>query len=168
LEQDGSEWMGLVNTISDSAAKKSSKMSQQNLEYFKTCLGLIAGEDSGWISSSMLLAAVDRLQKKMTKKNAQDFLRAQVADKWFIQEEGYYSMGPRSVLELFPFLPDVIDQPVDECHVCSVYVVMVTTDYSCFNFGNYRDKGVRTAILNSTYIVFRIWKNFVKDIKSKF
>lgn len=34
-------------------------------------------------------------------------------------------MGPRCVLELLPFLPEIVGQAVDECCLCSNYVVMV-------------------------------------------
>lgn len=39
LEHDGSEWVGLVNSISDSAAKKgSSNLMLVDLEFFRHCV----------------------------------------------------------------------------------------------------------------------------------
>lgn len=38
MEQDGSEWVGLVNTAIDPAAKKATLMSLPNLEYFRNCV----------------------------------------------------------------------------------------------------------------------------------
>ena len=38
MEKDGSEWVGLVNTVSDAAAKKATLMSLPSLEYFRNCV----------------------------------------------------------------------------------------------------------------------------------
>ena len=35
LEEDGSEWVGLVNTVQDAAAKKASGLTVAQQEYFK-------------------------------------------------------------------------------------------------------------------------------------
>ena len=35
LEQDGTEWVGLVNTVPDAAARRASKLSMAHQEYFK-------------------------------------------------------------------------------------------------------------------------------------
>ena len=43
----------------------------------------MAMDDSGSVSSNILLSLVDSLQRKMTKKAAQDFLKAQVVEHWF-------------------------------------------------------------------------------------
>lgn len=39
-EQDGSEWLGLVNTVRDAAAKKATSFSPVELEYFKKIVSL--------------------------------------------------------------------------------------------------------------------------------
>lgn len=40
IEQDGSEWLGLVNMCKDDAAKKSTHLTVVQLEYFKLVVSL--------------------------------------------------------------------------------------------------------------------------------
>lgn len=122
-EQDGSEWIGLVNTTKDTIAKSASTLTLAQQGYFKTVLELIVGEDTG-VSSNVLLRAVDSMERKLSKRAAQEFLRDLVKEEWLHEIRGIYSIGPRTVLELLPFLQEITGIVVDECHLCSNRVVM--------------------------------------------
>ena len=91
-------------------------------------LELMVSDDQE-ISSSVLLRSVDSLQRKMTKKATQDFLDDLTRGKWLhkVERTGCYTIGPRCVLELLPFLTEITGQTVDECKLCSVNVVHVST-----------------------------------------
>lgn len=104
-------------------------------------------EGEGLASSTALLNASAQMERKITRRDAQTFLKALVKDKWLSevvsftvsglfhtsitavstwQSQGVYGAGPRFILELRPFLSEVFGEDVVHCHVCKEAVIRVS------------------------------------------
>ena len=108
-------------------------------------------EGEGLASSTALLNASAQMERKITRRDAQTFIKALVKDKWLSevvsgtvsglfhisitavstwQSQGVYGAGPRFILELRPFLSEVFGEEVVHCHVCKEPVIRVSDLHS--------------------------------------
>ena len=107
-------------------------------------------EGEGLASSTALLNASAQMERKITRRDAQTFLKSLVRDKWLsevvggtashlfqigittcvhvstLQSQGVYGAGPRFILELRPFLSEVFGEEVVNCHICKEAVIRVS------------------------------------------
>ena len=108
-------------------------------------------EGEGLASSIALLNVSAQMERKITQRDAQTFIKALVKDKWLSevvsgtvsglfhisitavstwQSQGVYGAGPRFILELRPFLSEVFGEEVVHCHVCKEPVIRVSDLHS--------------------------------------
>lgn len=109
-------------------------------------------EGEGLASSTVLLNASSQMERKITHRDAQAFLKSLVKDKWlsevvrelfaqsvfyrqvvsvmfalFLQSQGVYGAGPRFILELRPFLREIFgEEEIANCHICKEPVIRVS------------------------------------------
>jgi len=109
-------------------------------------------EGEGLASSTVLLNASSQMERKITHRDAQAFLKSLVKDKWLsevvkelfaqnvfyrkvvsvmftlcLQSQGVYGAGPRFILELRPFLREIFgEEEIANCHICKKPVIRVS------------------------------------------
>lgn len=105
---------------------------------------MVVLSDDGTASSTDLLHTVPTLERKLTHRDAQTFLKNIVRDKWFkekvssklhlsfsppslplSQSPGVLSPGPRFILELRPFLQELFGDEVLSCRICKDPAIQV-------------------------------------------
>jgi hypothetical protein len=118
MEDTGEVWYGLVNRNCDAAAKISSGYTPAELELFDKALEMVVMSESGTASSTDLLRTVPSLERKLTHRDAQAFLKNLCRDKWLKEKSGVLSPGPRFILELRPFLQELFGEDITQCHLC--------------------------------------------------
>jgi len=149
MEDSPIQWYALVNHSQDPAAKIASGYSPAELELFNKVMEHLVLEGEGLASSTVLLNASSQMERKITHRDAQAFLKSLVKDKWlsevvkelfaqnvfyrqvvsvmfalFLQSQGVYGAGPRFILELRPFLREIFgEEEIANCHICKEPVI---------------------------------------------
>lgn len=121
-EEDGAVHFGLVNTTEDEASKLATDFSPSDIAFFKKAMDLIVASPGGLASSVEILNAAHELEKtikiKMSMTHAENLVERLIKDKWMSEFSGSYSLGPRAMLELRPYLKRVYEDEIVDCMIC--------------------------------------------------
>ncbi|KAL9980855.1 hypothetical protein ACROYT_G009494 [Oculina patagonica] len=117
-EEDGSKNYGLVNTAEDEHSKMATDFSPNDIAFFKKAMDLIVASPDGTVSSLDVLNAASDLEKRMTMTHAEELIARLLKDKWMSESSGSYSLGPRAMLELHPYLKRVYEDEIVDCMMC--------------------------------------------------
>lgn len=121
-EEDGAVHFGLVNTAEDEASKLATDFSPSDIAFFKKAMDLIVASPDGLASSMEILNATHDLEKtikiKMSITHAENLVERLIKDKWMSELSGSYTLGPRAMLELRPYLKRVYEDEIVDCMIC--------------------------------------------------
>ncbi|KAF8274953.1 Nse1 non-SMC component of SMC5-6 complex-domain-containing protein [Lactarius quietus] len=125
------ETYALVNRRDDEIARIASDYSPLEISYFRALVEqiMLAPNSSYSISSLAALREVNSLTSAMTKTQAESVLVSFVAKGWLLKsKKGRFSLSPRSLLELQPYLKSTYPDEVLECKGC---FEILTRGYAC-------------------------------------
>lgn len=122
-EDDGNIHFGLVNTAEDEHSKMATDYSPNDITFFKKVMDLIVASPDGTVSSMEALHIAPDLEKKMAITHAEKLIGKLVKDNWMSESSGSYSLGPRAMLELHPYLNRVYEDDVVECMICHMIAI---------------------------------------------
>ncbi|KAL8573976.1 hypothetical protein ACOMHN_029423 [Nucella lapillus] len=122
-EEDSTNYYCLVNNVENNITRLSSDYTANELEFFKKLVGMIV-ESEGVVGSRAALNIVERLDKKMTKQDAEDLLDRLHTEQWVLQKEGKVSLSVRCVLELSQYIQQVYPDSVKVCNICNLICLM--------------------------------------------
>ncbi|XP_020613730.1 non-structural maintenance of chromosomes element 1 homolog [Orbicella faveolata] len=117
-EEDGSNNYGLVNTTEDEQSKLATDFSPNDIAFFKKAMDLIVDSPDGTVSSFDVINASADLEKRMNITHAEELIERLLKDKWMSETSGSYSLGPRAMLELYPYLKRVYEDQIVDCMMC--------------------------------------------------
>lgn len=118
-EEDGVSYYCLVCTNESAITKLASDYSPNDLEYFKKLVESIVESDQGHIGSTAALNLTEKLQKKMSKDDAQNLLSRLEKAKWITLTSGRVSLSTRSLLELEQYILDMYEDSTScRCNAC--------------------------------------------------
>lgn len=124
MEDGPTHWYGLVNRNQDAAAKAGTSYSPAELQLFNKVVEFLVLSDDGTVPSTEVLNATTALDRKISYRDAQTFLKQLLTDKWLAEAgKGVYCPGPRFILELRPFLKESFGEEVPDCHICKDPVI---------------------------------------------
>lgn len=119
MEASAARWYGLVNRVQDPAAKIATSYSQPELEFFNKVLEQLVQSEDGIAASTALLHSTSQMERKITYKDAQAFLKTLKEEQWLEEvSQGVYGPGPRFILELRPFLRELFGDDIIDCRIC--------------------------------------------------
>uniref|UniRef100_A0A0B6ZPW6 Non-structural maintenance of chromosomes element 1 homolog n=2 Tax=Arion vulgaris TaxID=1028688 RepID=A0A0B6ZPW6_9EUPU len=119
-EEDGASFYCLVNTVETSISRMLSTYSPNELELFKKLIEQIVETEDGKIGSLAALSLTEKLDKRMGKEEAQNFLERLEKDKWIKKEsDGKISLSVRSIVELDQYLKDMYQEVIKMCYICT-------------------------------------------------
>jgi hypothetical protein len=130
-EITGKEMYALVNRKDDEVARIASDYSPLEISYFRALVEqiMLAPNSSYSISSLAALREVNALTSPMTKTQAESVLASFVAKGWLLKsKKGRFSLSPRSLLELQPYLKSTYPEEVLDCVIC---LEILTRGYAC-------------------------------------
>jgi len=122
-EDDGAVHYGLVNTAEDEHSKMATDFSPNDIAFFKKVMDLIVTSPDGTVSSMDALNTSSDLDKKMTMSHAEELIEKLVKDNWMSESSGSYSLGPRAMLELHPYLKRVYEDDIVDCMMCHTIAI---------------------------------------------
>ncbi|KAI0302103.1 hypothetical protein BC826DRAFT_498311 [Russula brevipes] len=120
-EVTGKEEYALVNRRDDEIAQIASDYSPLEISYFRALVEqiMLAPNSSYSISSLAALREVNALTSPMSKTQAESVLASLVAKGWLLKsKKGRYSLSPRALLELQPYLKSTYPDEVLDCTIC--------------------------------------------------
>ncbi|KAH9063372.1 hypothetical protein EDB87DRAFT_177028 [Lactarius vividus] len=120
-EITGKDMYALVNRRDDEIARIASDYSPLEISYFRALVEqiMLAPNNSYSISSLAALREVNALTSPMTKTQAESVLASFVAKDWLLKsKKGRFSLSPRSLLELQPYLKSTYPDEILECTIC--------------------------------------------------
>jgi len=109
----------LANNAESDITRLSSDYSVNELEFFKKLVEAVVESEGGCISSTEALNLTEDLERKMTKKDAQDLLEKLEKSKWVFQDKGQIYLSPRSILELDKYIQDQFPAMATKCNLCN-------------------------------------------------
>jgi len=120
-EVTGKDVYALVNRREDEIARIASDYSPLEIAYFRALVEqiMLAPNSSYSISSLAALREVNTLTSPMTKTQAESVLASFVAKGWLLKsKKGRYSLSPRALLELQPYLKSTYPDEILDCTIC--------------------------------------------------
>ncbi|KAJ3763459.1 Nse1 non-SMC component of SMC5-6 complex-domain-containing protein [Lentinula raphanica] len=122
-ELNGKKLFALVNRKDDELAQLATDYSAVEIAFFKAVVEqiMLARNESYSVSSLAALREVSAGKEKinLTKSQAEVLLGSFVASGWLLRSKrGRYSLGPRSLLELSPYLKSTYAEEIIECTIC--------------------------------------------------
>lgn len=118
-DDDGTQYYALINTSASAITRLASDYTVNELEYFKKIVDVIVMEsENGSASTIDILNAVDRMERRLTKKVAEELIEKFVKDKWLVSDKGTVSLSPRSLIELDGFLAEKYPEDTVNCALC--------------------------------------------------
>ncbi|KAG7092331.1 hypothetical protein E1B28_008692 [Marasmius oreades] len=122
-ELTGKRLFSLVNRKDDETAQLATDFTPSEIIYFKAIVEQImsARNESFSLSSMVALGEVTALKGKinMTKTQAENVLASFVAKGWLLRSKrGRYSLSPRTLLELYPYIRGTYADELLECTIC--------------------------------------------------
>ncbi|KAF9264808.1 hypothetical protein L218DRAFT_817999, partial [Marasmius fiardii PR-910] len=122
-ELTGKRLFSLVNRKDDESAQMATDFSPSEIIYFKAIIEqiMLACNESFSLSSIAALGEATALKGKinMTKAQAEHVLASFVAKGWLLKSKrGRYSLSPRTLLELYPYLKGTYPDEILECTIC--------------------------------------------------
>ncbi|XP_076086276.1 non-structural maintenance of chromosomes element 1 homolog isoform X1 [Mytilus galloprovincialis] len=133
-EEEGKSFYCLVCTSDTSITKLASDYTQPEMEFFKRLIESIIDSDNGEIGSTSAINSVDKLEKvnkKLSKQDAQTLLERLEAQKWIEISRGRVSLATRALLELEQYILEVYSNITDKCNVCKRLCVKGQSCDSC-------------------------------------
>ncbi|XP_071119039.1 non-structural maintenance of chromosomes element 1 homolog [Haliotis cracherodii] len=130
-EDDGSNHYGLVNISRTDITKMASDYNQNELEFFKKLVELVVESDDGTVGSIETLNLTEKLEKKISKNDAQDLLDRMSRDQWIAQKAGRVSLHTRAVLELEQYIKEYFVEAVKMCNMCNKLCLKGQTCEEC-------------------------------------
>ncbi|KAI0256768.1 Nse1 non-SMC component of SMC5-6 complex-domain-containing protein, partial [Lactifluus subvellereus] len=130
-EVTGKETYALVNRRDDEIARIASDYSPLEISYFKALIEqiMLSPNSSYSISSLAALREVNTLTSPMTKTQAESVLASFVAKGWLLKsKKGRFSLSPRALLELQPYLKSTYPDEVVDCTIC---LEILTRGHAC-------------------------------------
>ncbi|KAJ7063234.1 Nse1 non-SMC component of SMC5-6 complex-domain-containing protein [Mycena amicta] len=123
----------MINCKEDTVAQLATAYTPGEIVYFKALVEqiMLAPRESYSISSLAALREVSALKPKsnMSKTQAEVVLSSFVANGWLLRSKrGRYSLSPRSLLELHPYLQSTYEDETQSCVIC---LQMITKGYAC-------------------------------------
>ncbi|KAK7100948.1 non-structural maintenance of chromosomes element 1 homolog [Littorina saxatilis] len=118
-EEDGTHFYCLVNNVENAFTLLASDYTANDLEFFKKLVEEIISSD-GCVGSRVALNVVERLEKKMTRQDAEILLERLENDRWVLMKEGVVSLSVRSILELNQYIQQVYPDFVKNCNICKL------------------------------------------------
>ncbi|XP_048506214.1 non-structural maintenance of chromosomes element 1 homolog [Athalia rosae] len=118
-EITGQKYWILITTLLDNGARFQTEFSPAQLELMRKILSAIITSDDGSVPSTLCLNLCSRLESKMSKADAEDFLESMVQKMWLARKSGQFYMGVRSIAELIPYFKATYnDQVFNMCALC--------------------------------------------------
>ncbi|KAL0071515.1 hypothetical protein AAF712_001372 [Marasmius tenuissimus] len=122
-EITGKRLLSIVNRKDDEAAQLATEFTANEIVYFKAIVEqiMLARNESFSMSSMAALGEVTALKGKinMTKTQAENVLASFVAKGWLLKSKrGRYSLSPRTLLELYPYMKASYPNELIECTIC--------------------------------------------------
>ncbi|ESK96836.1 non-structural maintenance of chromosomes element 1-like protein [Moniliophthora roreri MCA 2997] len=132
-ETSGKKLFSLVNRKDDELAQMATDFTPNEIVFFKAIVEqiMLARKESYSLSSIAALGEVTALKDKvkMTKTQAEGVLATFVAKGWLLKSKrGRYSLSPKTLLELFPYLKATYPDEILECTICHD---MITKGVAC-------------------------------------
>ncbi|KAF8478618.1 Nse1 non-SMC component of SMC5-6 complex-domain-containing protein [Russula ochroleuca] len=120
-EVTGKDMYALVNRRDDEIARIASDYSPLEISYFRALVEqiMLAPNSSYSISSLAALREVNALTSPMSKTQAESVLASFVAKGWLLKsKKGRFSLSPRALLELQPYLKSTYPDEILDCTIC--------------------------------------------------
>ncbi|KAJ6596828.1 Nse1 non-SMC component of SMC5-6 complex-domain-containing protein [Mycena vulgaris] len=132
-ETSGRVMYAIVNRKDDDIAQMATDYTPGEIAFFKAMVEqiMLAPRESYSISSLAALREISSLKPKsnMSKSQAEVVLASFVAKGWLLKSKrGRYSLSPRALLELQPYLTSTYPDEIHECVICSE---MTTKGVAC-------------------------------------
>lgn len=122
-EDSGAVHYGLVNTAEDEHSKMATDFSPNEITFFKKVMDAIVTSTDGTVSSLEAMNIGPDLEKRINITRAEELLRRLVKDQWMSESTGSYSLGPRAMLELHPYLKRVYEDDIVDCMMCHTIAI---------------------------------------------
>ncbi|XP_076086288.1 non-structural maintenance of chromosomes element 1 homolog isoform X2 [Mytilus galloprovincialis] len=109
-------------------------VSEEEGKSFYCLIESIIDSDNGEIGSTSAINSVDKLEKvnkKLSKQDAQTLLERLEAQKWIEISRGRVSLATRALLELEQYILEVYSNITDKCNVCKRLCVKGQSCDSC-------------------------------------
>jgi len=131
-EDDGLSHYCLVNTVETPISRLSSIYSTNELELFKKVIEQILVSEEGKVGSLAALNLTEKLDKKMSKEEAEIFFSRLQNDLWIKKDKnGKISLSVRALLELEQYLKECYPDFVKSCGICDKICLLGETCNSC-------------------------------------
>ncbi|THU86407.1 hypothetical protein K435DRAFT_763328 [Dendrothele bispora CBS 962.96] len=122
-ELSGRRLYALVNTKDDELAQVATDYTPAEIVFFKAIIEqiMLARNESFSLSSLAALREVSAIKPKsnMSKTQAETVLASFVAKGWLLRSKRCrYSLSPRTLLELYPYLKSTYDEELLYCTIC--------------------------------------------------
>lgn len=120
-EVTGKDMYALVNRRDDEIARIASDYTPLEISYFRALVEqiMLAPNGSYSISSLAALREVNALTSPMTKTQAESVLASFVTKGWLLKsKKGRFSLSPRALLELQPYLKSTYPDEILDCTIC--------------------------------------------------
>ncbi|XP_064622689.1 non-structural maintenance of chromosomes element 1 homolog [Lineus longissimus] len=118
-EDNGTNYYGLVNDVENSITKCSTNYTSSEFEMIQYLIKGVLEDSKGTLSSMDALNLTDNLKnKKMTKREVEDFLKKLERENWITLEMGRISLGTRLIMEMEQFMKEQFPDIVVLCNMC--------------------------------------------------
>lgn len=122
-EDDGAVHYGLVNKAEDEHSKMATDFSPNEIVFFKKVMDLIVTSPDGTVSSMDVINIGPDMDKKINITRAEELVGRLIKDHWMSESSGSYSLGPRAMLELHPYLKRVYEDDIVDCMMCHTIAI---------------------------------------------
>ncbi|RDD41338.1 Non-structural maintenance of chromosomes element 1-like protein [Trichoplax sp. H2] len=138
-DDDGQVYYCYVNTKEDNHAKLATFYSVNELVFFNSILEQVVASPDGLVIENTILQAREQFTARAAQRSlarslshlVKEFLDRLVCDKWLSRtEDKEYHLGPRSLLDLLPFLQNRINSI---CSICSSLAIRAQQCPSCLS-----------------------------------
>ncbi|KAL5017578.1 hypothetical protein ScPMuIL_007167 [Solemya velum] len=131
-EEDGSNFYGLVNMSDNNITRLASDYTTNELELFKKIVEFIVVESAtGEIGSIEVVNLTEKLDRRMSKNDAENLINRMEEDKWIRVKQGRISLGTRAILELEQYILSVYPDSATICNLCNKLCLKGQTCGSC-------------------------------------
>ncbi|XP_077279379.1 SMC5-SMC6 complex component Non-SMC element 1 [Temnothorax americanus] len=117
-EVTGQLYWVFASTVLDKSASFHPEFSQAELALLRSVYSEIVTSSNGYVSSTFCLNLCSSLNLRLSKADADEFLREMVARKWLYSKDGKYYMGVRSIAELLQYFKDTYENNLQICTLC--------------------------------------------------
>eukprot|EP00126_Sphaerothecum_destruens_P005992 Sdes_comp19158_c0_seq1m9924 len=115
-EDNGKIYWGFCSSTVDISSKISHLYSQSEISLFKELVRCCVESPTGEVSSNAFLN--EPKLKQLSKTDASFMIAKFSQNRWISKRDGLYSLGPRAVFELLPWIRDQYGDILTECSLC--------------------------------------------------